>query len=210
MKILLFSQKITSILLVFESHSLHTTVFVRCKCFQAEKKNALKEDFNIFFGCTHFLNFHSPDSSVISLLIFSFGLEETAKPGKRCLLMYCYHCCSDSFSHTLCERAISQMEIWGQKAFLMFDEIAQLFEKQRVFHHKTLRFFTRVIHFSGFRIQSSVTFSIFKWIVVVHFFHPGLCTCSKPVLFGHFHIHGGPVPCSCIGFIFLQKQNTRL
>lgn len=106
------------------------------------------------------MNFHSCDSSAISLLIFSFCLEETAKPGKCCLLMYCYHCCSDSFSHTPCERVISQMEIWGQKAFLMFDEIAQLFEKQRAFHHKSLRFFTRIIYFSGFRIQSSATQSL--------------------------------------------------
>lgn len=163
MKILLFSPKITYDLLAFESHRHCTTVFVRCKFFfQGKKKKirARKEDLHFFFSCIYFVSFHSPDSSVISLVIFSFHLEETAKPGKRCLLMYCYHCCSDSFSHTLCERVISQMEIWGQKAFLMFNEIVQLFEKQCVFHHESLKFFTRIIYFAGFRIQSSAIQSL--------------------------------------------------
>lgn len=183
--------------------------------FKYKKKSELKEDFHFFFSCVYFVNFHFPDSRVISLLIFSFHSEETAKAGKRCLLMYCYHCCSDSFSHIPCERVISQMEIWGQKAFLMLNEVVQLLEKQCVFHHRSLRFFPRIIYFSGFRIQSSATqafhcFSIFKSILVVHFFHADLYTCSKSALFGHFHIHEGPVQRSYISFTYVQKQRSGL
>lgn len=111
-------------------------------------KNTFK-NIPIFSSCLYFVNFHSTHRSLISLLIFSFHIVKLSKTWKHCLLMYYYSCCSGSLVILYPERVISQMEMWGQKTFPVFNKIPQLFEKLCSFHYKSANFFPRIISFQS-------------------------------------------------------------